>query len=75
MDPRLNTSSVGPGPDTLNGDGGDDIIEIWGNYDKVVDGGAGNDRIHGAGISPYDGDTISSKGNHTVYGGDGDDYI
>jgi len=62
------TLTGGPDNDTINGYGGDDVIQansVIPNYDEhnVVDGGDGNDTIY------------TSWGSDTVTGGAGDDTV
>jgi Ca2+-binding RTX toxin-like protein len=57
------------GQDTVNGNGGDDIIS-GGDGADTLNGGDGNDRLFGG----NGGDVINGdNGNDTIYGGDGDD--
>ena len=61
-------ANIAPGPSTIIGNGGDDVLTGM-DYDDTMDGGAGNDRIEG-GIGH---DTITGgPGKDTLFGeGDG----
>jgi len=69
-----------PGADSVDGNGGDDIL-MAGAGDDTINGGAGDDHLYGeAGDDLLDGGTGADKlygglGNDTLLGGAGDDSL
>ena len=65
----------------INGQAGNDYIEVIGKTDDTIHGGSGIDEIHaGAGNDTVFGDSgndilFGNDGNDTLYGGSGDDIL
>lgn len=72
--------AINPGADTINGDGGNDILDggpmndrlNGGNDDDLVRGGTGNDFLDGGNGNDL---LLGELGNDTLYGRTGDDVL